>query len=143
MRRAQNDNAPVSGAFPANFREIDLCDHAAAPSSGGNRPGPTMTARCVIAALLCLPAIGFADSLRCGQALVKSGDAVADLAKKCGEPAEKRMVEKDVWAPNVGNRGTRKVGVDVTEFWVYERGRQSFRMVVEVADMRVRSIRRE
>jgi hypothetical protein len=79
------------------------------------------------------------ESFRCGSSIVNKDTSLDDLVEKCGEPDSRKSVEEDVRAANAGG-GSRKVGVTITETWIYERGSHAFDMVVTIVDGKIKSI---
>jgi hypothetical protein len=59
-----------------------------------------------------------ADSMRCGRALLKSGDSVESLRQRCGQPLSRESTYASVRNVNQGKR-TRM------ELWRYRPGRGS------------------
>jgi len=70
-----------------------------------------------IAVLTCLPWNVSADSFRCGRKIVKTGDTVNVLIKKCGTP-QRKFSSKEVISEN-----GRQSNVSVSN-WVYQRTRK-------------------
>lgn len=68
-----------------------------------------------------------ADSMRCGNKLVATGDTLYDVRGRCGEPAfatrrtELRTVSG--WSPGVGASRTVEIVIDE---WTYDFGPQKF-----------------
>ncbi len=99
-----------------------------------------LTAICALVALT--PNIALCDeTFRCGSWLVSTPLSVAELVKKCGEPTSKKVSTEDVRA-KVGGGGTQKIGSTVTEVWRYDRGSNSFPMIVTITDGVVQSLSR-
>ena len=87
----------------------------------------------LITILILLSNEGYADSIRCGRALVKEGDSSNVLIKKCGQPARKFGSKETV------KRDGRQVRVSVSN-WIYERyGKKD--MVVSVRNATVVKVR--
>lgn len=91
-----------------------------------------MPRRLPILCALCLSAVlqagsASADSLRCGNKLVASGDTLYDVKARCGEPtfATRRSELRSVsgWGPGAG--ATRTVEVVIDE-WTYDFGPRKF-----------------
>ena len=84
--------------------------------------------------LLYLPSQLLADSYRCGRKLVKTGDSVGTLVKKCGQPSAK-------------DRGTERIRIDGVdrkkraERWYYQKSRRSIQRVIVIHDGRIQEIR--
>lgn len=68
-----------------------------------------------------------ADSMRCGNKLVASGDTLYDVRGRCGEPAFaiQRVEYRSVsgWGPGVGASRTIEIVIDE---WTYDFGPQKF-----------------
>ena len=90
--------------------------------------------------LLCQAAV--AESFRCGQSIVSETSTVAEILEKCGAPTTKQSETVDVYGPAVSGSGRVKRGTTTTETWTYDRGSQSFKMVVIIVDGMVRSMER-
>jgi len=82
------------------------------------------------------------ESMRCGKWVVSSDTSVGELLAKCGAPASKKVSTRDLYGPGAQPGRTRKVGVSTTERWTFDRGSQSFRMIVTIVDGKVASIAR-
>jgi hypothetical protein len=76
-----------------------------------------MQALLLFALLACLSWTASADSFRCGRKIVKTGDTVNVLMKKCGKPQRKFSSRKVISE----NGRQAKVGVSN---WVYQRARK-------------------
>lgn len=74
-----------------------------------------------------------ADSFRCGQQLIYSGDTVAEVLRVCGEPKH-----KDRSRESVRIDGTERT-VSV-ERWYYRHGRRSLERIVRIHRGKVISI---
>ncbi len=97
----------------------------------------------IIAAGLALGApAAFAETFRCGQWIASSDMSVDELLEKCGEPETRSVETKDVYGPTVSGSGRVKVGTTVVETWTYDRGSQSFPMVVTIVDGKIKSMKR-
>lgn len=70
-----------------------------------------------ITVLICLSWNVSADSFRCGRKIVKTGDTVSTLTKKCGQPQLKFSSKADI------NENGRHSSVSVSN-WVYQRARK-------------------
>ncbi len=95
----------------------------------------------VAAAMLALPGAGFAETFRCGQSIASPDMTVEELLEKCGEPTHKTSEIVDVYARGAGG-GRTKTGTITIEKWTYDRGPQSFAMVVTVEDGKIRAMER-
>lgn len=67
--------------------------------------------------LICLSLEVAADSIRCGRKIVKTGDSVNILIKKCGNP-QRKFTGKEII-----NEGGRQSKMTVSN-WVYDRARK-------------------
>lgn len=74
--------------------------------------------------VIALSTNAIADSFRCGSSVVKKGDTLSKLEKKCGQPRSKYYASTDV--NRYGNRHSTGV-----VNWVYDRGRNKD-MIVSV-----------
>jgi len=68
--------------------------------------------------------------------------SVEELLEACGEPASKTVEVIDVHGPNVRGAGNVKRGTVTVEKWTYDRGAQSFAMVVTIEEGKIKSIER-
>jgi hypothetical protein len=100
-------------------------------------------ASCTTLAAALLAATAAAESFRCGSWIATTDLTVAELLEKCGEPAEKTVEVVDVFGPNVHGAGNVKRGTTTIERWTYDRGAQSFPMVVTIEDGKIKSIERK
>ena len=82
-----------------------------------------------------------ADNFRCGRWVASPDMSVEDLLEKCGEPTHKSVETVDVYARTAAG-GRVKTGTSTMETWTYDRGSQSFPMVVIIVDGRIRSMER-
>jgi hypothetical protein len=92
-----------------------------------------------VAMLLAQPA--YAETFRCGQWIASKDMSVAELLEKCGEPTTKSVRYEDIFAKSAGG-GTNRIGVSTIETWTYDRGSQSFAMVVTIVDGKIKSMER-
>jgi|GEM_PF-1593712 len=76
----------------------------------------------VSAFVVCLSRDAFADSIRCGRAVVKVGDSTNVLLKKCGKPTVKFSSRIAIY------EGGRQRQTSVSN-WVYRRSGQKDRVV--------------
>lgn len=83
-----------------------------------------------------------AESFRCGQWIVSEDSTVTELLEKCGPPTEQQVEIVDVYGPGVSGGGRVKRGETKIETWTYDRGSQSFKMVVTIVDGRIKSMER-
>ena len=65
-----------------------------------------------------------------------------ELLDACGEPTARSVEVVDVYGPNVQGAGSVKRGTSTIEKWTYDRGSQSFDMVVTIVDGDITSIKR-
>lgn len=91
------------------------------------------------ALLMALPAA--AETFRCGQWIASKDMSVEELLEKCGEPETKSVRHEDIYAKSAGG-GTHRIGTATIETWTYERGSQSFAMVVTIVDGKIKSMER-
>jgi hypothetical protein len=82
-----------------------------------------------------------AETFRCGQWIASKDMSVEELLEKCGEPATKSVRHEDIYAKNAGG-GTRHIGTAMIETWTYERGSQSFAIIVTIVDGEIKSMER-
>lgn len=102
-----------------------------------------MNRRLVLAALgLLASPLAFPESFRCGQSIVSEDSTVAELLEKCGPPTEQTTEVVDVYGPTAGGGGHVKRGTTTIETWTYDRGSQSFKMVVTIVDGKIKSMER-
>jgi len=93
------------------------------------------------AVLLFLSVAAGAETFRCGQWIASRDMSVAELLEKCGEPTTKSVRQEDIFAKSAGG-GTNRIGVATIETWTYDRGSQSFAMVVTIVDGKIKSMER-
>ena len=91
--------------------------------------------------LAATPAV--AETFRCGQWIASPDMSVDELLEKCGEPTDKTVEVVDVYGPNVNGAGNVKRGTMTVEKWTYDRGNQSFAMVVTIEDGKIKRMERE
>lgn len=89
--------------------------------------------------LVSLPAR--AETFRCGQWIASPEMSVEELLEKCGEPASRTVETVDVYARTAAG-GRLRTGTSVIETWTYDRGSQSFAMVVTIIDGKIKSMER-
>ena len=94
-----------------------------------------------VAALLASPA-ALPESFRCGQGIVSEDSTVEELLQKCGEPTTKKTETIDVYGPSDAGGGNIKRGTLTIETWTYDRGSQSFPMVVTIENDKIKSMER-
>ena len=88
-----------------------------------------------------LPLAASADSMRCGKWVVNETASSAEILEKCGEPQQKDVSKEDVYARNTLGY-SNKVGVKVTERWIYKPATARCRCVVTIVDGKVVSLER-
>lgn len=92
----------------------------------------------ISALLVIVPGVCRSDGFfRCGSWLVSADVSVAELLKKCGQPAS-----QEVSTQEVRNEHGVKVGTSKTEIWRYDRGSAAAPMVVTIVDGQIQSIER-
>jgi hypothetical protein len=101
----------------------------------------TRTALMMLAGLL-IAGPATAETFRCGQWIASADMTVEELVQKCGEPASKTVEVVDVYGPGASGKGKIKRGTVSTEKWTYDRGNQSFAMVVTIVDGEIQSMER-
>jgi hypothetical protein len=82
-----------------------------------------------------------AETFRCGQWIASKDMTVEELLEKCGEPTSKSVRHEDIYAKSAGG-GTNRIGTATIETWTYERGSQSFAMIVTIVDGKIKSMER-
>jgi hypothetical protein len=98
--------------------------------------------RWVVLAMALASGTAHADSFRCGQWIASPDMTVEELLQKCGEPTHKVVEVIDIFGPNVHGAGNVKRGEMTVETWTYDRGSQSFAMVVRIEDGKIKSMER-
>ena len=95
------------------------------------------------AAIVLLPGVAHADSMRCGSRIVKDGDTMEKVLDVCGEPAKQertwiqRAPQYELDGHYYSFPGTEEVPVDV---WTYDFGRNKLKQRVRFIDGTVDSI---
>jgi hypothetical protein len=82
-----------------------------------------------------------AETFRCGQWIASKDMSVTELLEKCGEPTTKSVRYEDIFAKSAGG-GTNRIGTATIETWTYDRGSQSFAMIVTIVDGKIKSMER-
>jgi hypothetical protein len=95
---------------------------------------------CLISALFAVQPAA-AETFRCGQWIASEDMTVDELLQKCGEPTTKESKVVDVYAATVAG-GRNRVGTSTIETWTYDRGSQSFAMIVTIVDGEIKSMER-
>ena len=83
-----------------------------------------------------------AEGFRCGQSLVSEDSTVEQVLAKCGEPTTRSVEVIDVYGPAASGSGRVKRGTSTIETWTYDRGSQSFPMIVTIVDGEIKSMER-
>ncbi|MGH8251807.1 MAG: DUF2845 domain-containing protein [Steroidobacteraceae bacterium] len=96
----------------------------------------------LIALAMALPVAGNAETFRCGQWIASPDMSVDELLDKCGAPTTRSTEEIDVYGPTVAGAGRVKRGTSTVETWTYDRGNQSFPMIVTIVDGEIKSMER-
>lgn len=96
----------------------------------------------LLAGLLALPFAGHAETFRCGQWIASPDMSVGELLEKCGAPTTKAVEVIDVYGPAASGSGRVKRGTSTIETWTYDRGSQSFPMIVTIVDGRIKGMER-
>ena len=99
----------------------------------------TVRGQMACCALLASASAG-AETFRCGQWIASPDMSVDELLDKCGEPTTKSAETIDVYGPTTGGGGRVKRGTSTIETWTYDRGSQSFEMVVTIVDGKIKSM---
>jgi len=100
---------------------------------------PHRSAAVLLVLSLASPA-AFAETFRCGQWIASPDMSVEELVEKCGAPTSKSIETIDVYGPTVGGAGRVKRGTSTVETWTYDSGSQSFAMVVNIVDGKIKSM---
>jgi hypothetical protein len=96
----------------------------------------------ICALVTLVPAIALGDeTFRCGSWLVSMPLSVKELIEKCGQPSSRQASSQDV-RTKVGAGGTQKIGTTTTEIWRYDRGSDTFPMIVTIVDGVIQSLER-
>jgi hypothetical protein len=94
-----------------------------------------------VATLLASPA-ALPESFRCGHGIVSGDSTVEEVLAKCGEPTTKTTETIDVYGHSDAGGGNIKRGTATIETWTYDRGSQSFPMVVTIENGKLKSVER-
>ena len=95
-----------------------------------------------LASLLFAATPAIAETFRCGQWVASPDMSVEELFEKCGAPTSKTVEVIDVYGPSDAGTGNIKRGTTTVETWTYDRGSQSFAMVVTIVDGKIKSMER-
>jgi hypothetical protein len=90
---------------------------------------------------LLIAAPAWAETFRCGQWIASPDMSVEELLEKCGEPTTKTIEVVDTYARTAAG-GRIKTGTSTIETWTYDRGSQSFPMVVTILDGKIKGMER-
>jgi transmembrane protein TMEM174 (potassium channel)/uncharacterized protein DUF2845 len=126
------------------------CTHVARARSqdrtGAGPIGGLMSHSCrtlvLLAACLIVATPAAAETFRCGQWIASPDMSVEELLEKCGAPTSKTVEVIDVYGPSDAGKGKIKRGTITVETWNYDRGSQSFAMVVKIEDGKIKSMGR-
>lgn len=105
-------------------------------------PALLKLARCIPILILFAALPAQAESFRCGARIVSEDSTVEELLALCGEPTSKTVETVDVYGPAASGSGRVKRGTVTIEKWTYDRGTQSFPMLVTIEDGRIKSMER-
>jgi hypothetical protein len=85
----------------------------------------------VVVAVVWVPVVGQAASMRCGTGLVSDGASKSDVVAKCGEPVsrESRTESEEVKTKD-GDTSTKRVVQKTFEEWTYNFGPNRLMQVV-------------
>lgn len=96
---------------------------------------------CAALAVFLLAPAARAESFRCGQWIASPDMSVQELLEKCGEPTTRTVETVDVFGRSAQG-GRIKTGTSTVERLTYDRGSQSFTMIVTIVDGVIRGIER-
>lgn len=82
------------------------------------------------------------ETFSCGQWVASPEMSVEELLEKCGDPTAKSLEVVEVYGPATSGMGRVRRGTSTIETWVYDRGSQSFDMVVTIVDGKIKSMER-
>jgi hypothetical protein len=99
-------------------------------------------ATCAALALLLHATAARPESFRCGQWIASPDMSVEELLEKCGEPTSRTVETVDVYGHSAQG-GRIKTGTSTVERLTYDRGNQSFTMIVTVVDGKIQRIERD
>jgi hypothetical protein len=122
--------------------------HRAALAPADRRPSSVPVALKIATVLACaalflLPGVVLADSMRCGNRIIKEEDTMEKVLEVCGEPATKkrtwieRAPQYELGGLHHSFPGTEEVPVDL---WTYDLGSNKFLQQVRFIDGIVDSI---
>ncbi len=98
-------------------------------------------ATCATLALSLISPVAGSDSFRCGQWIASPDMSVQELLEKCGEPTSRTVETTDVHGRSAQG-GRIKTGTSTVEKLTYDRGSQSFTMIVTIVDGEIKGIER-
>jgi hypothetical protein len=98
-------------------------------------------ATCAALAMILLAPAARSDSFRCGQWIASPDMSVQELLEKCGEPTSRTVETVDVYGRSAQG-GRIKTGTSTVERLTYDRGSQSFTMIVTIVDGEIKGIER-
>jgi|APFre7841882724_1041349.scaffolds.fasta_scaffold120667_2 hypothetical protein len=96
---------------------------------------------CATLAIVLLAPVASSESFRCGQWIASPDMSVQELLEKCGEPTSRTVETVDVYGHSAQG-GRIKTGTSTVERLTYDRGSQSFTMIVMIVDGEIKSIER-
>lgn len=92
-------------------------------------------------AVVLLAPVAHSESFRCGQWIASPDMAVQELLEKCGEPTSRTVETVEVYGHSAQG-GRIKTGTSTVERLTYDRGSQSFTMIVTIVDGEIKGIER-
>jgi hypothetical protein len=98
-------------------------------------------ATCAALALSLVAPVAGSESFRCGQWIASPDMSVEELLDKCGEPTSRTVETIDVYGHSAQG-GRIKTGTSTVEKLTYDRGSQSFTMIVTIVDGEIKGIER-
>jgi Protein of unknown function (DUF2845) len=96
----------------------------------------------VLLVALFVPLVAAAETFRCGQWIASPEMSVDELVEKCGMPSRKSVEVVEVYGPATSGLGRVRRGTSTIEKWTYDRGSQSFDMIVTIVDGKIESMER-
>lgn len=91
----------------------------------------------LLAAIVLMPVVSSAETLRCGSKIVDTGITMAEVKKYCGNPSSTEVEVHDV------RSGNRVVGKTELNIWRYNRGSGQNTAVLEFDQDKLMSIKFE
>jgi len=98
-------------------------------------------ATCAALALSLVAPVAGSEPFRCGQWIASPDMSVEELLDKCGEPTSRTVETIDVYGHSAQG-GRIKTGTSTVEKLTYDRGSQSFTMIVTIVDGEIKGIER-